>query len=153
MFLSAFSIYGYVFLGLLVFSMLLCYRDILDMYLGAYTLLCGSICWVCILVCRMLFSIVLCYICILVYRMSLCSSDLQIFMFTCTCWLSYSGVPQGLYVVMQDSLRTLDLGFLACSSYACGSRVGSSVQVAISHLVTYGYALCGGQMVARQCTM
>ena len=32
MFLSAFSIYGYVFLGLLVFSMLVCCSDLLDMY-------------------------------------------------------------------------------------------------------------------------
>ena len=47
----------------------------------------------------------------------------------------------GLCVVMEDRLRTLDLGFLACSLF--GSRVGSPIRVSISPLSTYSYASCG----------
>ena len=54
---------------------------------------------------------------------------------------------------MQDSLGTLDLGFLSCSLFGCEYRVGSFVPMVISPLFTYGYAFHGGQMVADQCVI
>ena len=41
-------------------------------------------------------------------------------------------------------MGTLYLGFLSCSLFSYGSRVGSFVRVAISPLATYGYIFHGG---------
>ena len=46
-------------------------------------------------------------------------------------------------MVMQDRLRNIDLGSLACFLFGCGSRVGSPVRVSISPLSIYGYAFLG----------